>query len=199
MRQIRSVVVNHLQNRGHGHAPVGFIYFHYKRQKDQTQTVSGVLSSLLRQIFEARAEVADIVGDLYERHEQLNRRPTDREVEDTLCASIAKCRGSYIILDALDEYLEDYSQAAIRTLLAVLLSLGGNIKLMVTSRNLDGMDRIFEDVRAKHLEIRATVEDLQRYVQDRIVAQYAFRERMKGDLALSLVEKVAETARGRYV
>jgi hypothetical protein len=193
-------VVNHLQNYdGNAHVPVGFVYFHYKRQKDETQKIPGVLATVLRQLFETRPEVADVVGQLYERHEKRKSRPTDQEVRDALCASVAKCQGAFIIVDALDEYLEDYSQEGIQTLLAALLSIGNSVRLMVTSRILAGMERVFEDFGAKRLEILATDGDIRDYLWCRIAVEPALRARLKTDLAQLLVERVTEAAQERCV
>jgi hypothetical protein len=97
----------------------------------------------------------------------------------------------------LDEYLENFSDQAIRELLKIFQGLGSNVKLMVTSRVLGGMEGIFKQIQAERLEICAKDEDLQRYVQARIKHDFAIR--LKEDLSDKLLQKVKEAANGQYV
>lgn len=189
-------MVNYLQNQGDG-ATIGYIYFNYKRQKEQTIHI--LLACLLRQLYETSSEASVDVESLYNRHAQ-HRSPHKREeVEEALRNGIASCREAFIVVDALDEYLEDFSDQAIRELLTVLLTLGSNIKLMVTSRVLGGMEGIFADLQTERLEIRATDEDLERYVKTRIESEPSFAKRLMGDLPDKIVQKIKEIAQGRYV
>lgn len=156
-----------------------------------------LLASLLRQLYETSPEAFVDAEGLHTRHKKHRTSPKRGEIEEVLRNGIARCSEAYIILDALDEYLENFSDRAIRELLNVIQGLGGNIKLMVTSRVLGAMERIFKEIQAERLEICAKDEDLQRYVRTRI--EHDFSIPLKEDLSEQLVQKVKETANGRYV
>jgi hypothetical protein len=174
---------------------LGFIYFNYKRQKEQSVHI--LLASLSRQLYETSPEAFADAEALHARHKKHRTSPKREEIEEVLRNGIARCHEAYIILDALDEYLENFSDRAIRELLNVIQGLGSNVKLMVTSRVLGAMEGIFKEIQAERLEICAKDEDLQRYVQARI--EHDFAVPLKEDLSEQLVQKVKETANGRYV
>ena len=190
----RSTVIEHLHDND---SCIAFVYFNYKRQQDQT--LSALLASLLRQLFETRQEVKDIIKALYERYSGRMKRPTLEDIKSALRASIDKCGEAYFILDALDEYLEDYNPEQIQELHEVLLSLHDKVRVLATSRVLGGMEMVFDKLQAIRLEILATPEDVRRYVEHRVRQQPAFAKRLKGDLVQLLIEKVAACANGRCV
>jgi hypothetical protein len=186
-------VINYLRRRDNGRAAVGIIYFDYKRQKEQTVRV--VLASLLRQIFETQLEASVVIEDFYTRCSAQKISATEADVQEALRTGISKCREAYIVLDALDEYLANFSNEAIEDLLSLLLSLGDNVKLMVTSRVLGAMEGIFRNLGAIRHEICARNEDMEIYVQDRIAKELPFA----ADLSGLIVEKVTQAAGSRYV
>jgi hypothetical protein len=186
-------VINYLRTRDNGRAAVGIIYFDYKRQKEQTIRV--VLASLLRQIFETQLEAFVVIEDFYTRWSARKIPPSAVDVQEALRTSISKCHEAYIVLDALDEYLANFSHEAIEHLLALLLSLGNNVKLMVTSRVLGAMEGIFRKLEAIRHEIFARNEDMETYVEDRIAKELPFA----ADLSGLIVEKVMQAAGSRYV
>jgi archaellum biogenesis ATPase FlaH len=108
-----------------------------------------LLASILRQLYETSPGVFVDTESLHARHEKHRTSPKCEEIEEVLRNSIAKCHKAYIILDALDKYIENFSNRAIRELLNVLQGLGRNVKLMVTSRVLGAMERIFKQIHAK--------------------------------------------------
>jgi hypothetical protein len=184
-------MINYLQNNSHGQAVVSFIYFNHKRQKDQT--LSGILGSLLRQVFETQSRPSSIIEDFYNKYSKQNTYFTDGDLQDTLCKGFATFGKAYIILDALDEYSSHYEDKTIQDLFAILLSLGSHIKVMATSRVLGGMEGIFKNLGAKRLEIWARDEDIQSYVKDRVGRELSFAEKLTD----TIIEKVAQAAKSR--
>jgi hypothetical protein len=190
----RSVVIDHLQ-RHRGNAALGFMYFNYKQHRDQS--VHMLLSSLLKQLYDTLPEVFVDTEGLYELHQRHCTSPKREELEEVLRTGITRCHEAYFVLDALDEYLENFSEQAIGELLSVLQGLGGKIKLMVTSRVLGGMESIFEQIQAERLEICPVEDDLRRYIRARI--ERDFQARPTEDLSEELVQKVVEIAKDQYV
>jgi hypothetical protein len=156
-----------------------------------------LLASLLRQLYRTSPEVFVDTEDLHTRHKKHNTSPQRKEIEEVLRNGIARCPEVYIILDALDEYLQNFSDGAIRELLNVFRGLGSNVKLMVTSRVLGAMEGIFEEFRAGRLEICAKEEDLQRYIQVRIKRDVTCSP--NEDLSAKIVQKVKDASNGQYV
>jgi hypothetical protein len=174
---------------------LGFIYFNYKQQKDQSVHI--LLASLLRHLYETSPGAFVDAEELHTRHKKYRTSPKREEIEEVLRNGIARCHEAYIILDALDEYLENFSERAIRELLNAFQGLGSNVKLMVTSRVLGTMEGIFKQIQAERLEICAKDQDLQMYVQARIERDFAVS--LTEDLSEKVVQKVKEAASSQYV
>jgi len=100
----------------------------------------------------------------------------------------------FIVVDALDECPEDNGTRA--GLVTELRSLPGTVNLMVTSRDLTSIARVF--LGAKRLDIRANTQDLRRYIQGRISREPRLAGHVKGDPTLQdyIVKKVLENVRG---
>jgi hypothetical protein len=71
----------------------------------------------------------------------------------------------FIVVDALDECSE--TNGSWMKLVHALRSLTGPINLMVTSRDLPSIEQHFRE--AQRLDIRATDEDVAKYVQSQLV------------------------------
>jgi len=186
-------MINFLEKRNHGQleAAVCFIYFNHKRQKDQT--ISGILASLLRQIFETQSRASSIIEEFYNIYSKQNAHYTDGELQGILCRGFATFGKAYIVLDGLDKYSSNYEDKIIQDLLATLLSLGSHVKVMATSRVLSGMEGIFKKLEAKRLEIYARDEDIQLYVKDRVENELFFAMH----LIDIIVDKITHAAKSR--
>jgi len=168
----------------------------YCNYKEQTrQTVPEVLASLLKQLVQDHLVVSDDIQSLYNRHVDNETRPAHEELMKTLQLEIATYTKVFIIVDALDEFLER-DQVYLMT---ELKSLSGAINLMVTSRPLPLIEEYLRD--AEHLDIRAKDEDIKNYIEDRI--QYGPRlarlVKTNGTLQESVVNKVSVNVNGMYV
>ena len=184
-------MINYLQENNHGQAVVVFIYFNHKRQKDQT--ISRILGSLLRQIFETQSPASLIIEDFYNDYSKQNAHFADENLQDILCKGFATFSKAYIILDALDEYSSHFEDKIIQELLDILLSLGSHVKVMATSRVLGGMEGIFRNLGAKRLEIYARDEDIHSYIKDRIDKELSFAKQLT-DMT---IHKITQAAKSR--
>ena len=155
--------------------------------------MSIILASLLRQLFEARTEASAVIESFYDDHAK-KIHPMEKEIIETLSASIAECRETYIVIDALDEYIAN-SDKAIENLLRTFLSLGDRVKLMITSRFLGGINAICEKLGGKQWELHGREDDIRRYVEARIDRDISFAQ-CHSEL---IVEKVLQASIGRYV
>jgi hypothetical protein len=161
----RAIVVNNLQRQyKDSDIAVTHIYCNYKEQA--VQTVSNLVSSLLKQMVQGRSALSDNLKSFYRHHQDQDTYPTLDEFLEALGSEIGIYSKVFIVVDALDECTEDYGTRA--NLLRVLRTLPGTVNLMFTSRDLSSIARQFRGT--KRLDIQAHGEDLRKYVRGRIAS-----------------------------
>lgn len=158
------------------------IYCNYKEQTEQT--VSNQITSLLKQLVQCTTSDFENLTSLYTRYQNLDSRPSLTEFLKSLESEIGKYRKFYIVVDALDECREDGATRA--KLVKALRSLTGNVNLLFTSRNLPSLVREFSG--AECLSIRATDEDVERYIASRIELGPRHVKRLQDTIITTIVE-----------
>jgi hypothetical protein len=118
--------------------------------------------SLLKQLAQDHTAVYDIVKSLYRNHELRGTRPIFQEFQEIFQLAIKTFFKVFIVVDALDEC----SGSTREELPRALRSLADNISLLVTSRYLSSIKQEFEGV--KHLDIRASDQDVRKYIESQI-------------------------------
>jgi hypothetical protein len=129
--------------------------------------------------------ISDNVKSLYRHHHDRNIYPTLNELTRTLKVEIGTYTKVFIVVDALDECTE--TNGSRMKLLRALRSLAGPVNLMVTSRDLPSIEQHFRD--AQRLDIRATDEDVTKYVQSQL-ANHPGLVRLRDTITKKLVDKV---------
>ncbi|KAJ7238153.1 hypothetical protein C8J57DRAFT_1566206 [Mycena rebaudengoi] len=159
-----SIAVDHLRTRfSDGDLGVACAYLNHK--ETEAQSPANILAGLWKQIIFQKPISADSpVQKLYLKHQEQSTRPSADEVYSVLCSAVEECPKAYIVIDALDEYLEQQQHI----LLKYLAALRPNINLMLTSRPHIAPDTFFPSLQA--LEIRATEADVRRYIIEQIQA-----------------------------
>ena len=189
---LRSVVVDHLQNHFNGqNVAVLCIYCNYKKQDEQT--VSELVASLLKQLVQDRSVTSDQVKTLYKvYHDARKSIPGLADLMTVLQSEIRHYSKVYIVVDALDECRERDQ----RDLITTLQSLAGNINMMVTSRILPSIQQLFQD--AKRLDIRANNDDVRRYIEGRIPHENRLARHVGKDRSLqeTIVNKIVANVKG---
>jgi hypothetical protein len=177
---------------------IGVIYFNYKFRSHQSQLA--ILGSLARQVYEAShgTAVTKTMEDMYGPRQAHKSEPAERELQQALQAGFRHFTICYIVLDALDEYVEQYSPAKITDLLNVILSLGGNVKVLATSRILEGMVGLFRAINASTEEVVIDEIDMTVYVEKRL-AEIRFPFEVSEEFYNEIVKEVVKGAKGRYV
>ncbi|KAJ7443720.1 ankyrin repeat-containing domain protein [Mycena latifolia] len=156
-----SVVVNHLRAQfPNSDTAVACIYLNHKER--EVQTPENLLASVWKQLVVDRS-LPPAAHNLYKHHRLRDTRPSLTEVFDILQSAMAQQSKVYIIVDALDEYPDEQ-----RHILLEHLSMlqGSTTSLMMTSRPHVILDDLFPDVSG--LEIKATEDDIHRYVDKQI-------------------------------
>lgn len=163
---LTSVVVNELfeQFQRDPDAGIAYIYCNFKRWDEQK--AEHLLASLLKQFVQERSSLPDSVRALYEQHSKKQTRPSMDQISEALHSILALYSRTFIIVDALDECqaLDGCRDKFLSVIFSLQSECGANI--FATSR-------FFPDITAKFkeglsIEIRATVNDVGRYLESRM-------------------------------
>ncbi|KAJ7652403.1 hypothetical protein DFH06DRAFT_1331042 [Mycena polygramma] len=138
---------------------VAVIYLNHK--ETEIQTPSNVLAALWRQLTVGKP-LTDVVRQLYAKHRERRTRPTLEDIFFVLYLTLSELSSAFIIIDALDEYPETQRHI----LLHHLSPLPSAVNLLITSRPHINIKHIIAD--AQIMEVRATEDDIRRYVDAQI-------------------------------
>ena len=143
---------------------VAFVYCNHKAQIEQTATY--LLAAILQQVVCRQSPAPRPLEQLYEAHIEAKTRPSLGEIFDTLKAVLTTSSTLFIIVDALDECTnENGTRSQLLDKLCALQS-DFDVRLLATSRLLPQVQCLFDC--ADMLEIRASEEDIKRYVNGQI-------------------------------
>ena len=162
---LASIAIDHLQGTlRHKNIPVVYIYCDYKRQQEQTPI--NLMASILKQLLQHQISVPDGVMNSYHDRVNSGTRLSFEEIGEMTKILLAGVLQAYIVVDALDEL--PVSGQVCQILLTYLRSLqkAQSLNLMITSRPIPQIDHQLQD--SLSLEIRASNEDIKRYVYGRM-------------------------------
>ncbi|MCJ1470533.1 hypothetical protein MMC07_009179 [Pseudocyphellaria aurata] len=162
---IAATVIDHLLTKVYSDTVgVAYVYCNYKRQVEQN--AAELLAAILKQLVQARPSIAEPVQHLHEQHAGRGTKPSLEEIFGALRAVLANYSSAYIAVDALDECPDQ--DGTRRQFLAKLRDLqsGTDLRLFATSRFIP--DIVGKFGAALMLEIRASDEDVRRFVTDQI-------------------------------
>lgn len=165
---LTSIVIDHLSGRFQNDAGIGiaYIYFNYK-QNINKQNVYNLLSSLLKQLSQERPSLPDSVKALHDQHGNKRTQPSIDELSRALQSIAAMYSRVFIIVDALDEcQASDGCRARFLSEIFTLQAKTG-ANLFTTSRHISNIEKEFEG--STILEIRASEEDVRRYLNDHVL------------------------------
>ena len=171
---LTSSVVEELINRFHDDESIciAYLYCNFRRQDDQK--IDHLVSSLLKQLADCQQSLPNSVKDLYDRHKPKRTRPSRNEILMTLQAVASMYSRVFIIIDALDE---GPSHGCRTTFLSEMSSLQARCaaNLFATSRFIPEITEKFQE--GVSLEIRASEDDIRRYIEGRILHLPSFIRR----------------------
>jgi hypothetical protein len=193
---ITSIVVKHLNAKFQNDANIGiaYLYCNFKRQHEQKP--ADLVSSLLKQLLQEQSSVPESVKSLYERHKDKRSRPSLEEILKLLHSIATDYSRIFILIDALDEcHVSDGNR---RKFLSEIFNLrnktGANV--FATSRLIPEIVKEFEG--SISLEIRASEEDMQRYLEGRILELPLFVSQRVG-LQEEIKTEILKAVNGMYV
>lgn len=163
-----SLVIRHLEDK-FGHDPeIGITYLYVNYHRREEQEPAELLASLVKQLILHQMKIPESIKALYDRHQPRRSRPTVLELIDVYALVARTYSKIFIVLDALDEY-ED-SHGSRRLFVSSIFKLQSTIaiNLFTTSRHIPEIQATFEKHGSTLLQIRATDEDIERYVVGRL-------------------------------
>jgi hypothetical protein len=184
------MVVDHLSAASQDD-DVGVACVYLSHKEAEQQTPARLISGLWRQLVLGR-DVGSVASKLYQQHREKGTTPSLDEAFDILRFAVAQHSKVYIIVDAIDEYPE----AQRRILLQYLAMMGSTVGVMITSRPHITADVSLPNLGA--LEIRATEEDIRRYVdaQIEISPRLSKHVQIRPELRKDIHSKITDTVDG---
>jgi hypothetical protein len=162
------------------------IYLNYKEQNEQT--VSNLVASLLKQMVQDQPTTSDKVEALYKHHRDRNTHPILSELTETLKLEIGMYSKVFIVVDALDECECLETRANLLRTLRSFRS-AGTVRLMVTSRDILSIALEFQGI--ARLDIRASDQDLEKYLEGRIAAGPRHLKRLQEIIVRQIIQNAA--------
>jgi hypothetical protein len=114
------------------------IYFAFDDANSQSPNL--ILGSLLKQVLQYHSDVPQELRMDFRKHRNDGTRPSHEEIVGPLINALAQFDRIYIVMDALDELLEEKKR---RELLESVSGLNKNINLLVTSRPIESIRKMF--------------------------------------------------------
>jgi Cdc6-like AAA superfamily ATPase len=192
---IASIVVDHLSVEFQNDASVGIAYLYCNFRRQDEQSLTELLSSLLKQLVQGQLSVPESVKSLYERHKD-KARPSLDEILKVFYAVVADYSRTFIVIDALDEC--QVSGGVRSKLLSELFHLQAQTEasLFATSRFIPEIEKEFKG--SMSLEIHASDEDVQRYLDGHMSQLPSFVSR-SSDLKEEIKSEIIKAVDGMYV
>jgi len=191
---LAAIVVDDLITRSRNDPTIGVAYIYCNfRQKDD-QKIENLLASLLKQLARSRSFPGS-VKDLYDRHKEMQTKPSIDEISKALQSVSAMYSKVFIVIDALDEC--QASNGCLSKLLSHIFSLQANtvINFFATSRPIPDIDGEFK--KCLRREILAINEDVRRYLDGHMsdLPRFVFK---RPDIQEEIKTEITRAVEGMY-
>jgi Cdc6-like AAA superfamily ATPase len=174
---LASMVVDDLCDRFND-ATVGIAYLYFNFRRKDEQKVESLFASLLKQLAQkwtSLRTLPDCVKALYDRYERKGTLPAFDEITTALQSVSALYSRVFIVIDALDEFQSSDRTKFLIEIFSLQVKSGANI--LMTSRFMPEISERFGDYIHITLEVRASSEDVRRYLEGHMNRLPAFVER----------------------
>lgn len=159
---LTAIVIDDLTTRFRDDENVGIAYIYCNFRRQAEQTAEDLLMSLLKQLAQGQSVLPGIVKSLFDRHTVSRTRPKFQDILNALRLTIVLYSKIWIVIDALDEC---NSRSRLLAEILEFKSIFG-AKVFATSRfSSDIVDKLGDFI---SLEIRASPEDIHRYIDGHI-------------------------------
>jgi len=193
---LTSIVVKELTTRFSNNPTIGIAYIYCNFRRQDEQKIDDLLASLLKQLAETQLSLPGIIKELYNRHKTKRTRPSLDEISGSLQAVIALYSRVFLIIDALDEcQISDSCRPRfLSNIFDIQAKTGAN--LFATSRFISDITDIF--TKGTVLEIRASDQDVQRYVHGHLSQLPTFVS-SRSKLQEEITTEITRAVEGMYV
>ncbi|KAI0449366.1 hypothetical protein F5B21DRAFT_494476 [Xylaria acuta] len=169
---LASIVINDLWRRFRKNNSIGIVYIYCNFRHKDEQTLEGLKSIVLKQLAERQSPLPEGLKSLYRDHKAARTRLSPEELSNALHYAFAAYSRVYIVTDALDE-CEASGGCRDRFLSEIFnAQSNGKVSFMATSRDNPEIQDKFKG--SAILEIRANNDDVERYLDDHMLALPAF-------------------------
>ena len=173
-----SYVINHLQGIvNQTDTRLAYIYLSYKDA--EKQSISNLLTTIVCQLAFSEPGLPPEFAASYEAHGAGAISPSHAECTQLLGSTIRRCTKVFLIIDAFDEYPEEWRGQ----LVIELQRLKPRVNSLVTSRNLPVIERQLSG--AVRLDVRARSDDILQYIRERIASSERLKSHAHKDPTLS--------------
>lgn len=167
-------------------------YFYLSYKDTEKQNITKLLMSLICQLAFSEPSLSPELIASYEDHGFGATCPSHVECKELLESSVSRCDRVFLVIDAFDEYPEEWRNPLVKE----LQDLQIRVNMMITSRDLPTIERQLSE--AIRLNVQARSVDILRYVRERIttserLTSYAERDPMLCDL---IATTIATRAKG---
>ena len=192
---LTSIVVEELSERFQNNDGIIVVYIYCNFRRQAEQTLEALLASLLKQLAEGRHSLPGSVKSLHDRCKAKKIQPSADDISAGLQSVASEYSQVFIVIDALDEcQVQDHCQTLLSNLFDLQTKCG--INLFATSRFIPEItEQLKQDLL---LEIRASEQDVRRYIGGRVSHLPSFVRR-NPDLEEEVKSKIVEAVDGMYV
>ncbi|EPE30107.1 Ankyrin repeat-containing protein [Glarea lozoyensis ATCC 20868] len=189
---LTSIMVNSLEEKfGDQNVGIAYIYCVYREQTSPSE----LIASLLKQLIQHRPVVSTDILELYKYHRRKQTRPLLTDYLRVLFSEVRNFSRVFILIDALDECSEE--QKAKDLFLNEVLKLVPLVSVLITSRDEPDKKNGFQD--KPDLVIKATKEDVRRYLETRLEKELSNFVRKGSPLWAEIVDTVVRKSRGMFL
>ncbi|KAH6718299.1 hypothetical protein BKA61DRAFT_599405 [Leptodontidium sp. MPI-SDFR-AT-0119] len=193
---LTAIIIDDLTMRFQSEADIGIAYLYCNFRRQDEQKADDLLASLLKQLSQKRASLPESVKTLYEKHKDQRTRPSFDEISRTFQFVVAMFSKVFIIIDALDE-CRTTDGCRTRLLKEIFLAPAKpRANVFATSRFIPEITEKFEG--SISLEIRASEEDVRRYLDGHIFRLPAFVSRSP-DLQEEIKARIVLLVKGMFL
>ncbi|KAL8830105.1 MAG: hypothetical protein Q9170_005887 [Blastenia crenularia] len=195
---LASVVVDFLRNAptrpcSHGTA-AAFCNF----KETEIQSPENLLAGLCVQLITESQPLPETLVSLYKSHTYKQTRPALEDILDVIKETAKRFVSTYLIIDALDEYLSENRDILVRALKA----LQPMFKLLVTTRPIESITTLMHEFEGNAtIEICASHGDLKEYITSFLSSSSKLSRILlgKAELAKEICDNVIERANGMFL
>ena len=188
---IAAIVIDDLETTFQNNNDVGIAYL-FCDIKVQDQKTEDLLANLSKQLVK-EGSVPDNVMDLFNRCKSKRKPPSLEEISKVLSSVISSYSRVFIVVDALDEC---HAKCRMKFLEMLNAQTETEVNIFATSRFIPEVVKAFEGKAS--LEIRASKEDVQKYLDENLSQLPTWVQRSKS-LQNEIKAEIGKAVDGMYV